>query len=165
MIIFRHWIGILFSISLLAIGSALIAEHLFDLVPCEMCLKQRHPYYAIIILAILFYLLRKSQSIWLYILSHAAILYGLFYAIWHVGIERKILPGPASCSGILNQTNSIESLKQQIENQPIVNCSDVTWTIMGLSAATINSLILLFIFTINTIFIFKKFLKMKMSIN
>ena len=157
MIIFRHWISIIFSISLLAIASALIAEHLFDLTPCKMCLKQRHPYYAIIILAILFYLLRKSQSIWLYILSHAAILYGLFYAIWHVGIERKILPGPASCSGILNQTNSIENLKQQIENQPIVNCSDIAWSIMGLSAATINSLILLFFFMINTVFIFKNY--------
>ena len=123
MIIFRHWIGILFSISLLAIASALIAEHLFDLAPCKMCLKQRHPYYAIIIMVTLFYLFRKSLSLWLYLLSHAAILYGLFYAAWHVGIEQKILFGPASCSGILNQTNSIESLKQQIENQAIINCS------------------------------------------
>ena len=157
MIIFRHWIGILFSISLLVIASALIAEHLFDLTPCKMCLKQRHPYYAIIIMVILFYLFHKSQSMWLYLLSHAAILYGLFYAVWHMGIEQKILSGPTSCSGILNQTNSIESLKQQIENQAIINCSDITWTIMGLSAATINSLILLFIFTINTIFIFKNY--------
>jgi len=51
----------------------------------------------------------------------------------------------------------MENLKQQIENQAIVNCSDITWTIMGLSAATINFLILLFIFTINTIFIFKNY--------
>jgi disulfide bond formation protein DsbB len=163
MIILRHWIGILFSISLLAIASALIAEHLFELAPCKMCLKQRHPYYAIIIMIILFCLIRKSQSVWLYLLTHAAILYGLFYALWHVGIEKKILSGPASCSGILNQTNSIESLKQQIENQAVINCSDIAWTIMGLSAATINSLILLFIFTINTIFIFKNFYGTKTS--
>jgi len=153
----RYWIFILFSISLISITSALIAEHLFDLAPCEMCLKQRYPYYLIIVMFILFYLFRKTQSILLYILSHAAILYGLFYSVWHVGIEQKIFSGPTSCSGILNQTNSIESLKQQIENQAIVNCSDITWTIMGLSAATINSLILLFIFTINTIFIIKNF--------
>jgi len=157
MIFFRHWIGILFSISLVAIASALIAEHLFDLAPCKMCLNQRYPYYLIIIMAILFYLFRKTQNIWLYILSHVAILYGLFYSVWHVGIEQKILSGPSSCSGILNQTNSIENLKQQIENQAIVNCSEITWTIMGLSAATINSLIFLFIFTFNTIFIIKKF--------
>ena len=157
MIIFRHWISILFSISLIAIASALIAEHFFDLVPCKMCLKQRYPYYGIITFVILFYTVRKTQSVWLYILSHTAILYGLFYSVWHVGIEQKIFSGPASCSGILNQTNSIESLKQQIENQPIINCSDIAWTIMGLSAATINSLILLFIFTFNTIFIIKYF--------
>ena len=157
MFIFRYWISILFSISLIAIASALIAEHFFDLVPCKMCLKQRYPYYGIITFVILFYVVRKTQSVWLYILSHTAILYGLFYSIWHVGIEQKILSGPDSCSGILNQTNSIENLKQQIENQAIVNCSDIAWTIMGLSAATINSLILVFIFTINTIFIFKNF--------
>ena len=157
MIIFRYWVGILFSVSLIAIASALIAEYFFDLAPCKMCLKQRYPYYGIIIVVILFYGFRKTQSIWLYILSHAAILYGLFYAVWHVGIEQKILTGPISCSGILNQTNSIENLKEQIESQAIVNCSDITWTIMGLSAATINSLILLFIFVVNTIFIIKNF--------
>ena len=97
----------------------------------------------------------------MFILIELSILYGLFYAIWHVGIEQKILKGPASCSGELSNTNSIENLKEQINNQSIINCNDVTWSILNLSAATINSILLLLILIINSIYIVKKFYAQK----
>ena len=156
-LILKHWLSILFILSILAIGSALLAEHFFNLAPCKMCLKQRHTYYAIIPLIIIFYVLNKKNNIWLHILNEIAILYGLFYAVWHVGIEQNILPGPTSCSGILLKTNSLQNLKEQISNQAIVNCSDISWSILGLSAASINSLLLLFILTFNTILIVSNF--------
>ena len=52
--IFNNWLNILFILSIIAITSALVAEFFFDLEPCKMCLKQRHPYYIIIFLVILF---------------------------------------------------------------------------------------------------------------
>ena len=89
----------------------------------------------VLIIIILFsYFFRQIKNILLFILSEFAILYGLFYSIWHVGIEQKVLSGPASCSGTLSNTNSIQNLKEQISNQPIVNCTDISWTILGLSA-------------------------------
>ena len=154
-LILKNWLSIFFILCILAIGSALIAEHFFNLVPCKMCLKQRHAYYAIIPLIIIFYLINKKNNIWLYIFNEIAILYGLFYAVWHVGIEQNILAGPTSCSGILSKTNSLQNLKEQISNQAIVSCSDISWSILGLSAASINTLLLLFILTFNTIFIVK----------
>ena len=155
--IFNNWLNILFILSIIAITSALVAEFFFDLEPCKMCLNQRYPYYVIIFLIILFYIFKQTKNIWLFIFSQIALLYGFFYAVWHVGIEQKILPGPASCSGILSQTNSIQNLKQQITNQAIVNCSEITWAIFGLSAATLNALLLLFFLTFNTIFIVQYF--------
>ena len=155
--IFNNWLNILFVLSIIAITSAFIAEFFFDLAPCKMCLKQRHSYYAIIFLVILFYIFRHTKNIWLFIFSQIALLYGFFYAVWHVGIEQKILPGPASCSGILSQTNSIQNLKQQITNQAIINCSEITWAVFGLSAATLNALLLLFLLFFNTIFIVQYF--------
>tara|TARA_B110000438_G_C15333773_1_gene444876 strand:- start:171 stop:554 length:384 start_codon:yes stop_codon:yes gene_type:complete len=119
-----------------------------------MCLKQRHPYYAIMITTILFITLQKQKSIWLFIINEFAIVYGLFYAVWHVGIEKKILPGPASCSGSLSKTSSIQNLKEQISNQAVVNCTDIIWTILGFSAATVNSILLLLILIYNSIYIF-----------
>ena len=155
--IFNNWLNILFVLSIIAITSAFIAEFFFDLAPCKMCLKQRHSYYAIIFLVILFYIFRHTKNIWLFIFSQIALLYGFFYAVWHVGIEQKILPGPASCSGTLSQTNSIQNLKQQITNQAIINCSEITWAVFGLSAATLNALLLLFLLFFNTIFIVQYF--------
>jgi len=157
----KNWVFFMFSLALIATISALTAEHFFDLAPCKMCLKQRHPYYAIIIIIIIFYLFRIIKSIWLFILSELAILYGLFYAIWHVGIEQKILPGPISCSGTLLNTNSIQNLKEQINNQPIVNCTDISWTIIGLSAATINTILLLLTLIFNSIYILQKYYDQK----
>ena len=156
-LILKHWLSILFILSILAIGSALLAEHFFNLAPCKMCLKQRHAYYAIIPLIGIFYFFNQKNNFWLHILNEIAILYGLFYAVWHVGIEKKILPGPTSCSGILSKTNSLQNLKEQISNQAIVNCSEVSWSILGLSAASINSLLLMFILIFNTIFIVNNF--------
>ena len=156
-IIFNYWIKIIFLLSITAIGSALIAEYFFDLAPCEMCLKQRHPYYAIITLIIIFYFFGLTKKIYLLILFELSTIYGLFYSLWHVGIEKKILAGPESCSGTLSKINTLESLKEQITNQAIVSCTDITWTILSLSAASINSLLLLFILIFNSIFIVRKF--------
>ena len=155
--ILNNWLSCIFILSIIAIGSAFIAEYFFNLAPCKMCLKQRHTYYAIILLFIIFYFFRRTKNIWLYILNQIAILYGLFYAVWHVGIEQNILPGPESCSGTLSKTDSIQRLKAQINNQEIINCSDISWSILGLSAATINSLLLLFILTFNSIYILQNF--------
>ena len=160
-LIIKNWLILLFTISLIAIISALTAEYFFDLAPCKMCLKQRYSYYAIIILILFFYFFGKINNIFLFILIELSILYGLFYAIWHVGIEQKILKGPASCSGELSNTNSIENLKEQINNQSIINCNDITWSILNLSAATINSILLLLILIINSIYIVKKFYAQK----
>ena len=155
--ILKNWVALLFILSLVAIISALIAEYFFDLAPCKMCLKQRYPYYTIILLTLFFYFFKQLKKKILFILSELAIFYGLFYSIWHVGIEQKILPGPISCSGTLSNTNSIQNLKEQINNQSIVNCTDINWTILGFSAATINTILLLLILIFNSIYILQKF--------
>ena len=56
MIIIRYWLSILFILSIITITSVLIAEHVFKLFPCKMCLKQRHTYYVIIAIGIVSYL-------------------------------------------------------------------------------------------------------------
>ena len=91
-------------------------------------------------------------------MNQLAILYGLFYSVWHVGIEKKIFKGPESCSGIISVTNSIKDLKEQIANQPIVSCSEVSWAMFGISAAIINSILLLLILIFNSIFIVRNLL-------
>ncbi len=155
--LFEYWKVILFFLSVIIIIVALIAEYFFNLAPCEMCLKQRHPYYIIIICISLSYFIKKFQNIWLYIIIEISLFYGIFYAIWHVGIEQKLIKGPSGCSGQLSPTDSIENLKKQILNQDLVNCSEISWSIFGISAASINSILILSILIFNTIYIINNY--------
>ena len=149
----KYWFYLVTLFSVVALASALIAEYYFDLQPCAMCLKQREPYYIIIAGFILVMILKWQDKIWFYIGVQIVSIYGLFYSLWHVGIENKILAGPSSCSGGLNISTNTSSLKEQIISKAVINCEEVAWSIFGLSAATINSLLLFLIFVINTIYL------------
>ena len=150
----KYWFYLVTLFSVVALASALIAEYYFDLQPCEMCLKQREPYYIIIAGFILVMILKGQDKIWFYVGVQIVSIYGLFYSLWHVGIENKILAGPSSCSGGLNISTNTSSLKEQIISKAVINCEEVAWSIFGLSAATMNSLLLFLIFIINAIYIF-----------
>ena len=149
----KYWFYLVTLFSVVAIASALIAEYYFDLQPCTMCLKQREPYYIIIAGFILVMILKWQDKIWFYVGVQIVSIYGLFYSLWHVGIENKILAGPSSCSGGLNISTNTSSLKEQIISKAVINCEEVAWSIFGLSAATMNSLLLFLIFIINAIYI------------
>ena len=151
----KYWFYLVTLFSVVAIASALIAEYYFDLQPCAMCLKQREPYYIIIAGFILVMILKGQNKIWFYVGVQIMSIYGLFYSLWHVGIENKILAGPSSCSGGLNISTNTSSLKEQIISKAVINCEEVAWSIFGLSAATMNSLLLFLIFIINAIYIVK----------
>ena len=151
----RYWAITVFLLSVLAIANALIAEFFFHILPCEMCYKQRYPYYFLISIFIVFYFINKTSNIWLYVLTELAVLYGLFYSVWHIGIEQNLLTGPSNCSGRLEGTNSVSDLKEQILNQDIINCNEISWSMLGLSAATLNSILLSLLLLFNTIYIFK----------
>ena len=155
--ILKYWNYILFLISLVSILSALIAEYLFNLQPCELCLKQRHPYYFIIGLIIINFLIPISYKTYLFLLIQLSSLYGLFYAIWHVGVENKILKGPSGCSAGLNISSNTIDLKEQILSKQVISCDEVVWSLFGLSAASINTIILLVIFIFNAKYIYNNY--------
>ena len=156
-IIKNNWILIVFLISFFAIGSALTAEYFFKIFPCKMCLYQRYPYYFIMIISLIFFFIKKFFYIWHLLLIECALCYGIFYATWHIGIEQKVLPGLSGCTTSFDNTNSLIELKNQILNQVLIACDEISWTILGLSAATINALVLLFLLIFNTIFLIQYF--------
>ena len=153
----KYWFYVIGLLSVIAIGSALIAEYYYNLEPCKMCLKQREPYYALIAALIIFLIFRWQKKIWFFLGVQIITIYGLFYSIWHVGIENKILPGPSSCSEGLDISNDTSSLKEQILSKAVVNCEEIIWSMFGLSAATINSLLLFLIFIINAIYLWNNY--------
>ena len=153
----KYWFYIVTFLSVAALGSAFIAEFYFNLAPCEMCLKQREPYYIITLGFIFIAILRWQTRIWFFLGVQLISIYGLFYSLWHVGIENQLLPGPSGCSSKLNNTDNILSLKEQILAKPVINCEDIAWSIFGLSAATINSVLLFLIFILNAIYLLSRY--------
>ncbi len=153
--IIRNWAKFLFVISFMSISSALVAEYFFNLQPCELCLKQRHPYYLILICLVFIFLLKNLNKIWLYIIIQLASAYGLYYSIWHVGVENEIFKGPAGCSAMLISSESAADLKAQILSKQVISCDEVIWSFFGISAASINTLVLLVIFIFNVIYLYR----------
>ena len=160
----KNWLIIVFLISICAIFSALTAEYIYKILPCKMCLYQRYPYYFMISISLIFFFINKKYYILYYLLIKSALLYGLFYTIWHIGIEQKFLPGSSGCTALINNTNSLIDLKNTILNQPIIFCDEINWTVFGLSAATTNFLVLLLLLIFNTIFLIELFLRPKKEI-
>ena len=157
--ILRNWHILLIIISVVAIASALTAEHIYGLQPCELCLKQRHPYYLFIIVVLLIFFIPKLYKLIMYILIQLGAMYGIFYSTWHVGVENNLLKGPTGCStGLSKSTNTVD-LKEQILSKQVISCDEVIWSFFGVSAASFNTLVLLFIFVINGLYIFKLYEK------
>tara|TARA_Y100000768_G_scaffold58158_1_gene39053 strand:+ start:10 stop:495 length:486 start_codon:yes stop_codon:yes gene_type:complete len=152
--IIRNWNYFLFLISSIAILSALIAEYIYGLQPCELCLKQRHPYYLFIIISLLIFFIPSLYKLITFGLIQIGTVYGIFYSIWHVGVENKLLKGPASCSASLSMSSNTADLKEQILNRQVISCDEVIWSFFGMSAASLNTIVLLFIFVMNGLYIY-----------
>ena len=133
----KNWIVVVFITSLIVITVALTAEYLFNILPCEMCYFQRYSYYFLIIMSGLYLLFSLPQNKIYYLLVEISLIIGLFFSLWHVGIENNVFNEFSGCtSNNSNIVNKDELLKALKETQP--NCKDVTFKLLGFSLATIN---------------------------
>jgi disulfide bond formation protein DsbB len=113
--------------------------------PCELCLKQRYPYYAALPLAAgAIFLARNAPPV------AARIVLGLLAAIflasaaaglYHAGVEWKWWPGPTDCTGDFVKPASMEDFRKQLESVRIIRCDDVQLRILGLSLAGWNVIV------------------------
>lgn len=113
----------------------------FGLYPCTLCIYQRIPYGALIVLGLAVYLTRNpSLSKALVLLCMLALLAELGLAGYHVGVEKGVFEGTSSCSPEVGGALSMEALKAMIESAPIASCKDVAGSFMGLSIPAWNAL-------------------------
>lgn len=85
------------------VGTALLFEHLGGYIPCALCLQQRTPYYVSIGLALAALVAAKSRAPavltrLLLVAIGAMMLYGLYLAVYHAGVEWRFWAGPADCA-------------------------------------------------------------------
>lgn len=123
------------------LSAALIGQYFFALHPCDLCLYQRYPYIMAIIIALIALLIKKPQLIKYAV--YACILLFIVdagIATYHAGVEAGVFPGPSACSSSGGGEMTIEELRAQILNAPLVSCDQAMVHIFGLSMAAWNAL-------------------------
>ncbi len=119
--------------------SAFIIEYGFDHQPCKLCIYERIPYFLSILLIIKILFIRNYEKITLLILSLVFVLSSVL-AFYHFGIEQGFLKETLVCkTGNLSESLSKEEILQQLK-QNTVGGKDVSFRILGLSLAAINTI-------------------------
>ena len=149
---------ILYVTLFLMIGSLFAAyfiEYGLGHKPCKLCLYQRLPYFFSIVLILNILLIRKYEKFSLLILS-LIMLVGSSLAFYHYGIEQGFFNESFICedSNLINEMNKEEILSQLREN--VISCKDVTFTLLGFSLASINTIFSFILFCI-FIMLFRKY--------
>ena len=131
-------IVILAIISLTTI-SALIIQYWLGYEPCKLCLYERIPYFLSMLLIIKIIFIKKYEKITLLILC-LVFMSSTVLAFYHFGIEQGFFSESLACtSGDLSKTLSKEELLQQLKLNSI-SCKDVSFRMLGLSLAAINTI-------------------------
>ncbi|WP_101066185.1 disulfide bond formation protein B [Roseovarius salinarum] len=119
---------------------ALAFQHLGGLAPCKLCLWQRWPHAAAVVLGAAA-LVRPGAA--LPALGGCAALTTAGLGLYHAGVEQAWWPGPAGCTGGgagLSGLSGAELLNP--ESAPaIVMCDEVPWQMLGVSMAGWNALV------------------------
>ena len=139
---------VILAIISLTIISALIIQYWLGHDPCKLCLYERIPYFLSMLLIIKIIFIKKYEKITLLILF-LVFISSTALAFYHFGIEQGFFSESLVCAtGDLSKTLSKAELLQQLK-QNSISCKDVSFRILGLSLAAINtvfSLILSVIF-------------------
>ncbi|MGC9368881.1 MAG: disulfide bond formation protein B [Paracoccaceae bacterium] len=125
--------------SLALLLGALGFQYLGALAPCKLCLWQRWPHGAAILIGALALATRGPA---LPALGSVAALSTAAIGAYHTGVERKWWAGPSSCTGDGGALSGLSGGDLLNFDAPtdIVMCDVVPWEMFGLSMASYNAL-------------------------
>ena len=130
---------VILAIISLTIISALIVQYWLGHEPCRLCLYERIPYFLSMLLITKIFFIKKYERITLLILF-LIFMSSTVLAFYHFGIEQGFFSESLACTtGDLSKTLSKEELLQQLK-QNSIGCKNVSFRILGLSLAAINTI-------------------------
>ncbi len=127
-------------LSILSLSIAYFIQYVLGHKPCNLCIIERIPYIAAIILISLIFILNRYQKI----ISSLILIFFIFGAVvsfYHFGIEQGFFSESLVCDLGNSQPLNKEELLNQLKRTEIISCKDVTFRFLGLSLATINTII------------------------
>ena len=123
------------------LGGAVLSQYWGGLAPCELCLLQRWPWAAAIIISLIAIMVGNRAVLpWVALLLAAVFAVGSALALYHVGVEKHWFAGPNACTGDATAADTVAALKARILAQMPVRCDEPAWTLWGTSLAGWNLL-------------------------
>ena len=126
--------------SVLSLSIAYFIQYVLGHKPCNLCIIERLPYLAAVILISLVFILSKYEKILLSIVL-LFFIFGAVVSFYHFGIEQGLFSESLVCDLGNSKNLSKDELLNQLKNSTVVSCKDVTFRLFGLSLATINTII------------------------
>ncbi len=141
MLISRTIAALILAASLGALVGALVAEHVYELAPCPLCIYQRWPYVATALLAALAMASATRGRLPALLVGLGCLVFAgeSVLAFYHVGVEQGWFEGLAACAGAGETPATLEALcAQLLEGPPPPRCDEPAWTLFGISMAGYN---------------------------
>lgn len=137
------------AVAILAIIAATIggafAFQVAGYAPCELCLKERLPYYAGLALAAVAAALAwrgpRLATRACFLLLALLFLFSASFGVYHAGVEWGFWPGPTGCTGAVGRATSNADFLRQLRTTKVVRCDAVAIRILGLSLAGWNAIV------------------------
>lgn len=119
--------------------AALISQYGFNYPPCELCMYQRYPY-AVACLCAVLCIVKQEWFQPLLLLSCIAFLVTAGIGVFHVGVEQDWWQYDSACSTTNSGDGSLTSLRDAINEAPLVSCKQSTFAFLNVSMAAWNVL-------------------------
>ena len=127
-------------ISATALVVALGAQYFYNIQPCELCVWQRWPYAAALLLSLAGFFVMLAYRRALLLLLALAFAAGAGLAFFHVGVEQHWWQGLAGCVGNISAAENATQLLNEIMGQMnIIRCDEVNWAFAGISMTVWNT--------------------------
>lgn len=141
---------IIIIISVISLLTAYLAEYIFLLTPCPLCVYQRFPYLIFIMLGIIS--LSSQYSYRKYYITVTII--AIIIAFYHTGIERGIFELSSFCKPLVSVGDniSVADFKKMLYHKEIALCNKPALVIFGLSMTEWNLLLNIFLLTMLCMF-------------
>jgi disulfide bond formation protein DsbB len=125
--------------SALGLLGALAFQYIGGLAPCHLCILQRWPHLAAVIIGLI--ASRLDWRIWSLFGAAAAAATSLI-GVYHAGVELKWWPGPTSCTGGGEKLFGLSGADLLSTSAPsgVVMCDQVVWSLAGISMAGWNAI-------------------------
>ncbi|MGB3754036.1 MAG: disulfide bond formation protein B [Parerythrobacter sp.] len=120
----------------LLLAGAYISQYGFGLYPCEMCMWQRYPHLAAVILGLIATVQRPGRG-WIALAGLAILASGLIGG-FHAGVEYGWWDGITDCAlTVAGGGNALDA----VLSAPLTRCDQAPWTLLGVSLAGWNFIV------------------------